>query len=121
QPLARSLNADLKTGKEGSHLTVAEQYQNLGCLLNGHPTRGALLCFAPASLLTDKPGCCTLQMAIHDTPERGGQTAPASLARGNLLLLFERGMGWLTSGSILRRRGRIGTRSRDELEIPEIV
>lgn len=121
KPLSQDLNADLKRGRDGSGPAVSEQLENLGCLYAGRPTLGALLCFAPAQLLTDKSGCCTLQMAIHDGSERGGERAPLSLARGNLLLLYKRGMSWLTGGSVLRRRGQIGTDTRDDLEIPEIV
>ncbi|MFN0314296.1 MAG: DUF4062 domain-containing protein, partial [Burkholderiales bacterium] len=121
KPLSQDLNADLKKGRDGSNPAVSEQLENLGCLYAGRPTLGALLCFAPAQLLTDKSGCCTLQMAIHDGSERGGERAPLSLARGNLLLLYKKGMSWLTGGSVLRRRGQIGTDTRDDLEIPEIV
>ncbi|MGH8625184.1 MAG: DUF4062 domain-containing protein [Gammaproteobacteria bacterium] len=121
KPLSHDLNADLKRGRDGSSPAFSEQLENLGCLYSGRPTLGALLCFAPPQLLGDKSGCCTLQMAIHDAAERGGEKAPISLARGNLLLLYKKGMAWLTGGAVLRRRGRIGSDQRDELEIPEIV
>lgn len=121
KPLSQDLNADLKRGRDGSSSAVSEQLENLGCLYAGRPTLGALLCFAPAQLLTDKSGCCTLQMAIHDGSERGGERASLSLARGNLLHLYKKGMSWLTGGAVLRRRGQVGTDTRDDLEIPEIV
>jgi hypothetical protein len=121
KPLAQDLNADLRKGRDGGDPEVSEQLGNLGCLYAGRPTLGALLCFAPAQLLTDKSGCCTLQMAIHDGSERGGERTSISLARGNLLLLYKRGMSWLTGGAVLRRRGQIGSDARDDFEIPEIV
>jgi tetratricopeptide (TPR) repeat protein len=120
KPLAQDLNADLKAEGEATSLSISEQLENLGCLYAGQPTLGALLCFAPGRLLADKSGCCTLQMAIHDASERGGEAA-TSLARGNLLLLYEKGMSWLKRGAELRRTGRIGTKARDDLEIPEVV
>lgn len=121
KPLSQDLNADLKRGRDGSGPTVSEQLENLGCLYANRPTLGALLCFAPTQSLTDKSGCCTLQMAIHNGSERGGERAQQSSARGNLLLLYKKGMSWLTGGAVLRRRGQIGTDTRDDLEIPEIV
>ncbi|MFZ4508197.1 MAG: ATP-binding protein [Fimbriimonas sp.] len=121
KPLSQDLNADLKNGRDSGYPEVSEQLENLGCLYEGRPTLGALLCFAPAELLVDKAGCCTLQMAIHDGSERGGERTQLSLVRGNLLRLFDRGMSWLTGGAVLRRRGQIGTDTRDDLEIPEIV
>ena len=121
KPLSQDLNANLKNGRDGSSPAPSEQLENLGCLFAGRPTLGALLCFAPTQILADKSGCCTLQMAIHDGSERGGERASLSLTRGNLLLLYKQGMSWLTGGSVLRRRGQIGADTRDDLEIPEIV
>jgi tetratricopeptide (TPR) repeat protein len=119
-PLAVELSEELNRGNL-SGAEVSEQLENLECLYEGRPTVGALLCFGHAKALTDMAGCCKLQMAIHDSPERGGDRAPISLARGNLLQLYQKGMAWLRSGSVLRRRGRVGTSERDELEIPETV
>ncbi|MEK6258137.1 MAG: DUF4062 domain-containing protein [Planctomycetota bacterium] len=120
RPLSQDLNDGLK-GRDGAPPTDSEQLENLGCIYAGRPTLGALLCFAPKHLLTDKSQCCTLQMAIHDAAERGGKRAPIKLARGNLLQLYKDGMSWLTGGSVLRRSGSIGSDSRDDFEIPEIV
>ncbi len=121
KPLSQEQNAGLKRGKDGGSPTIEQKLEHLLCLYDGQPTLGALLCFAPSQLLADKAGCSTLQMAIHDGSERGGDNTTLKVARGNLLELFDMGMTWLTGGYVLRRRGEVGSKSRDEFEIPRKV
>ena len=121
KPLSQEQNAGLKREKNGGSPNLEQQLEHLHCMYEGRPTLGALLCFAPSQILTDKAGCCTLQMAIHDASERGGDNTSIAIARGNLLHLFERGMTWLTGGSVLRRQGQVGSKSRDDFEIPARV
>jgi hypothetical protein len=101
--------------------TPVEHLRLLGCLSDGQPTLGAFLCFAPPPLLVDKFDCCSMQMVVYSGTARASSRPSISAARGSLLKLFEEGMEWLTIRAGLRRRGRVGSPDRDELEIPEIV
>jgi hypothetical protein len=125
--LATSMSRE-EIGKEvkargNAPLTLAEQLQLLDCFRDGYPVLGAFLCFAPRNLLAGKFDCCGLQLVAYDGSFRATRGARINPVRGNLLELFDEGMKWLTSwaGAGLRRRGQVGSKDRDELEIPEIV
>ena len=117
RPLARRIaqQAGLQRPSPAQHLEA------LGCLFEGQLVLGAFFCFASAVLLTDKFGACSLQMVVYDNRSRAASRASITVMEGNLLGLFEQGMAWLTNSAGLLRRGQVGSRDRDELEIPEIV
>lgn len=118
--LEQPLSEEPFTGAR-SRATVAERLLELGLLADGRPTLGALLCFAPPRLLVNLSDACGMQLVIYSGTDRASSRPSITPLRGNLLTLYEKGMQWLTAQAGLRRRGRVGTAERDELEIPRIV
>lgn len=121
RPLARELLQAAGMRSDDPTVRIHDKMRALGCLYDGHPTLGAFMCFAPAMLLAEKVQGCSLQMVVYDQPQRAASAPSISLASDNLLKLHEAAMSWLVNRAGLRRTGRVGSPTRDDLEIPEIV
>jgi len=119
RPLSREQLRQVGVNAEAA--TLPDKLTALGCLCDGRPTLGAFLCFAPPLLLANKFEGCSLQMVVYDRTTKAPSSTSINKVHGNLPMLYEEGMSWLTKGAGLKRRGRAGQPDRDELEIPEIV
>lgn len=120
-PLAHDLyrrTSDLYDDKGLGKLAYLE---DLGCQVGGRPTVGAILCFGKQDRIGSEHRRCTLQMVDHHGLTRGGPNVAMKLASGNLLSLYEDGMDWLTSGTVLRRERTVGATAADDTEIPRIM
>lgn len=101
--------------------TTVEHLGILGLLQEGNLTLGVFLCFAPKILIANKFDACSLHLVSYDGITKAESKAQISKVRDNLLTLFKEGMGWLSSRSGLKRLGTVGTKDRDQLEIPEVA
>ncbi|MDV3351095.1 NB-ARC domain-containing protein, partial [Leptothoe sp. LEGE 181152] len=93
----------------------------LGLLHDDSPALGAFFCFAPRAFLVNKFAACGLALCVYDSPNRGDANASPRRENDNLLNLLEIGMNFLREDAGLSKTGKIGTGSRDDLEIPEIA
>ncbi len=119
--LSRQLSQD--EARKGGLIspTKLEHLKILGLLQEEFPVLGAFLCFAPKILIANKFDACSLHLVRYDGVTKAESKAQITKVRDNLLTLFEEGLKWLNSQSGLKRLGTVGTKERDQLEIPEIA
>jgi len=86
--------------------------------MESHPTYGAFLCFAQSQHLR-KFSTCILQMSVYPTTKRGTSNKVSVDSRtDNIINLYDIGMNFFSTSARLEKYGRIGSRDRDDLEIP---
>jgi predicted HTH transcriptional regulator len=95
-----------------------QQLSHLGLLYNELPTMGLFLCCARRADIVAKFSC-GLKLVVYSEVERANAKPRMDQAKGNLLTLFDEGMRFFEQSSGLTRTGNVGSRYRDDLEIPE--
>ena len=120
-PLASDLTAGITKGYSERTMSYLPRLEFLGWVIGGRPSVGAFLCLGKQDRFGGGVQASTLQMVNHNAPKRGGDDVGIKLAAGNLFELYEEGISWLTSGTVLRRGRSIGSSDGDEAEIPRIV
>jgi tetratricopeptide (TPR) repeat protein len=117
QPMARTKLRNAKLVRA----SVREQLECLGLASESTPTVGGFLCLAPSNLLIKNFSACSLHTVVYSDTRRASAKAKIDETHDNLLNLFDAGMKFLTTEAGLQRTGRIGTSSRDDIEIPELI
>jgi len=110
--------------KSDDPVPLVKKLEALGCAYDGYPSLGALLCFGPPLLLTDRFDSCCLQMVTYSDTRRETSSPSINTHRANLHRSLSRSRGDHQFWSLTRCRasvdpawtrgliGRTGSRSR---------
>lgn len=121
QFLDRPLAKDVARRLGVRNPSVRKHMELLGLMRDGKIALGTFLCFAPPQILAHLFSSCGLQMVVYDNISKAEAKASIIDLTDNLLNLWEQGLDFLRDRSGLRRTGKVGSASRDDLEIPEIA
>lgn len=119
--LANDLTSDISEKYNDIVLKRNAKLRYLGCMVNNIPSIGAFYCFGKHESFFGAYSSIKLQMSIHYGENKGGDKVTLTLASGNLISLYKKGMQWLSDGIVLKRIRIIGKSNSDDTEIPEII